>query len=212
MRRRTHKAALWLALATSLAMAIAAGADPMSPSQAVHPDGPGGGSTPSVQSTLLYSPWVKVCRPAPDRTCFIVANGRAKSGQIVVSVMLVEPGDNPDRFLRITLPLAMQLAAGTRLGIDKTAPRTAPFVLCDVGGCMSDYAADAALMAQLKSGKYLTAQAVNREGQTLTFVVPLTDFAFAYGAAPISSELFSQQQEDLETRMRSQADEGAKAR
>lgn len=158
-------------------------------------------AVPAGRSTLLYSAWVKICQKGPDQVCFTTANGRAENGRVTLSVMLIEPRNKGDKVLRVTLPLAMQLPAGTRLAVDDNQPVSAPYILCDVSGCMSDYAADSSLLEGMKSGQRLIIQAVERDGQTINFIVPLADFAIAYEGTPTDPKVFAEQQRDLQRQM-----------
>jgi invasion protein IalB len=155
---------------------------------------------PTVEqsTTLFYSHWTKVCQKNPKPLCFTAANGFRASGQTAVRLMLVEPEGGAPKFFRITLPLAMQLPAGTRLAVDNNRSITAPFILCDETGCMADYAGDTALIDQLKSGQRLLIQAVDRNGQTLTFIIPLADFAMAYDGPATDLKAFAEEQTNLE--------------
>jgi invasion protein IalB len=148
-------------------------------------------------STLFYSHWAKVCQKNPKPLCFTEATGFRATGQAAVTLMLVEPEGDAVKFLRVTLPLAMQLPAGTRLAVDDNASITAPYILCDETGCMADYAVSSGLIEQLKGGQRLLIQAVDRDGKTLTFVIPLADFTMAYVGPATDFKTFAEQQTKL---------------
>lgn len=154
--------------------------------------------TSGVHPALVYSPWVKVCKkgkkPSEKEICFITASSRFDTGAPAMMAMLVEIEGEPNKFLRITLPLGMQLPAGTRLSIDQNPPMDAPYILCDNNGCMADFAASNKLIQTLKTSQRLLVTAVNRQGQTVGFVLPLGDFAIALENPPVDQSTFEEQQ------------------
>jgi hypothetical protein len=64
--------------------------------------------------------------------------------------ILIEPDKDPRKVLRVTLPLGMQLAHGTRIAIDQKQPATGSYVICFSNGCQSDYDASAEMISRLK--------------------------------------------------------------
>jgi Invasion associated locus B (IalB) protein len=112
--------------------------------------------------------------------------------------------------LRVTLPLGMQLAHGTRLIVDQNQPMTAPYVICFTNGCMADYDASADLIGKMKKGQGLVIQAINATGQPISLVMPLNDFAKAYEGPPTDPKVFEEQQKKLQDELQRRADEARK--
>ena len=133
---------------------------------------------------LIYSPWTKVCPKEAKQVCFTGKDGRVGSGQTMVAAVLIEPDGEPRKILRVTLPLGMSLQPGTRAIIDQGQPMTAPYVICFINGCMADYEASQALIDTMKKGQGLVIQGINGEGQPISLVLPLNDFAKAYDGPP----------------------------
>jgi invasion protein IalB len=81
------------------------------------------------QPQLMYSPWMKVCGQGQDtgnkKVCVITKDGRLENGMPVAIVQLFEP-EGEAKVLRVTVPLGMQLAHGTRLLIDQQQPVQQP--------------------------------------------------------------------------------------
>jgi invasion protein IalB len=173
------------------------------------------GQQPQQQpAQLIYSPWTKFCLkskdPTPKQVCFTGKDARVESGMPVVAAVLIEPEDAPKKILRVTLPLGMQLVHGTRVIIDQNQPLTAPYVICFTNGCMADYEATAPMVEQLKKGKNLVVQAINANGQPLSLVLPLSDFAKAYEGPPTDPKVFEAQQQKLQEELQKRADEARK--
>ena len=112
--------------------------------------------------------------------------------------------------MRVTLPLGMQLAHGTRVIIDQSQPLTAPYVICFTNGCMADYEANADMIGKMKKGQGLVIQAINSTGQPISLGMPLADFAKAYDGPPTDPKVFEEQQKKLQEELQRRADEARK--
>jgi len=166
------------------------------------------------QPQLIFSPWTKFCLKSKDQTpkqvCFTGKDARVESGMPVVAAVLIEPQDEPKKILRVTVPLGMQLAHGTRVIIDQNQPLTAPYVVCFTNGCMADYEATPQMVEQLKKGKGLVVQAIAANAQPISVMLPLSDFAKAYEGPPTDPKVFEAQQQKLQEELQKRADEARK--
>ncbi|MGA9320139.1 MAG: invasion associated locus B family protein [Xanthobacteraceae bacterium] len=199
-----------------------AAAQAQQPPQA--PPGPGGdqaqqGPNGQQQVQLIFSPWTKFCLkgqpgqppdPNAKEVCFTGKDARVESGQPVAAAVLIEPQGADKKLLRVTLPLGMQLAHGTRVIVDQNQPMTAPYVICFTNGCMADYEANADLIGKMKKGQGLVIQAINTTGQPISLVMPLSDFAKAYDGPPTDPKVFEEQQKKLQDELQRRADEARK--
>jgi invasion protein IalB len=168
---------------------------------------------------LIFSPWTKFCLkgqpgqpvdPNAKEVCFTGKDARVESGQPVAAAVLIEPQGADKKILRVTLPLGMQLAHGTRMIVDQNQPLTAPYVICFTNGCMADYDANADLIGKMKKGQGLVVQAINATGQPISLVMPLSDFAKAYDGPPTDPKVFEEQQKKLQEELQRRADEARK--
>jgi invasion protein IalB len=181
-------------------------AAPQKPAEAPAPE--------AQQPQLIYSPWTKFCLKGQEtgaqQVCFTGKDGRIESGMPVVAAVLIEPEGDTKKVLRVTLPLGMQLAQGTRVIVDQGQPMNAPFIICFTNGCMADYEASAELIGKLKKGQGLVVQGVNSQGQFISLVLPLTDFGKAYDGAPTDPKVFEEQQKKLQDDLQKRAEEARK--
>jgi invasion protein IalB len=166
------------------------------------------------QVQLIYSPWTKFCLSGNEaggkKVCFTGKDARIESGMLVASAVLIEPEGQPKKVFRITVPLGMALANGTRVLIDQDQPLTAPFAFCVPAGCMADYEITPEVVANLKKGKGLYIQAIKVDGQPLTVPLPLADFAKAYDGPPTDPKVFKEQQDKLQQELQKRAEEARK--
>ncbi len=166
------------------------------------------------QVQLIYSPWTKFCltgnQAGGKKVCFTGKDARIESGMLVASAVLIEPEGQPKKIFRVTVPLGMALANGTRVLIDQNQPLTAPFSFCVPAGCMADYEITPETIANLKKGKGLYIQAIKVDGQPLTVPLPLADFAKAYDGPPTDPKVFKEQQDKLQEELQKRAEEARK--
>jgi invasion protein IalB len=166
------------------------------------------------QPQLIYSPWTKFCLKGQEagaqQVCFTGKDGRIESGMPVIAAVLIEPEGDQKKVLRVTLPLGMQLPPGTRAIVDQGQPMTAPYIICFTNGCMADYEASAELIGKLKKGQGLAVQGINSQGQPISLVLPLLDFAKAYDGPPTDPKVFEEQQKKLQDDLQKRAEEARK--
>jgi len=183
------------------------------PAQQAAPAAPAG-QPQQGEVQLIYSPWTKFCLKGQDQNakqvCFTGKDARLESGMPVVAAVLIEPEGEPKKVLRVTLPLGMQLVHGTRTIIDQGQPAQAPYVICFTNGCMADYEANADLVGKLKKGQQLAVQAINGNGQPVSLLLPLADFAKAYDGPPTDPKVFEEQQKKLQDELQARADKARK--
>jgi len=176
---------------------------------------PQAGAAPQ-QPQLMYTPWMKVCGkqntndPNSKSVCVITKDGRLENGMPVAVVQLFEPEGSDKKLLRVTVPLGMQLQHGTRVIIDQGQPATAPYSICFPVGCLSDYEANADMVARMKKGHTLTVQAINMQGTAISLPLPLADFAKAYDGPATDPKAFEEQQRKLQEALQKKAAEAQK--
>jgi invasion protein IalB len=167
----------------------------------------------SDQPQLMYSPWMKVCGKGPDtnnkQVCVVTKDGRLENGMPVAIVQLFEP-EGEAKVLRVTVPLGMQLAHGTRMIIDQQQPQQSPYKICFPVGCMADYPVTDDMIASMKKGKQLIVQAINMQGTPISLPLPLGDFAKAYDGPPTDPKAFEEQQRKLQEELQKKAEEARK--
>jgi invasion protein IalB len=165
--------------------------------------------TPSEPPQLIYSPWTKFClkEQSGKQVCFTGKDARIESGMPVASAALIEPEGEAKKLMRVNVPLAMKLEHGTRVIIDQTQPRTAPFVACFVTGCVADYEINVEIINQMKKSQQLHIQAIGINGQPFTVPLPLAEFAKAYDGPPTDPKVVEEQQKKLQDELQRRAED-----
>jgi invasion protein IalB len=146
------------------------------------------------QAQLSYSPWTKLCvrGPRAQLACFTGKDAQVESGLQAVAAVLIERAGETRKLLRVILPLGMRLPPGTRVLIDQSEPRNAPYVICFSSGCVSDYEANDELIENMKGSEQLVVQAINGQGQAISLTLPLNDFGKAYDSPPSDPKGFEE--------------------
>jgi len=212
--------AAFLAAAAMIALPVAdvsAQAQPAAKGKAApkaapaQPQQPQAQQQPEQQVQLIYGQWTKFCLKGQDanakQVCFTGKDGRIESGQPVIAAVIIEPEGEPKKILRVTLPLGMQLAYGTRVVVDNNPPLQSPYVICFANGCMSDYEVTPDLLNHMKKGQNLVVQAINSNGAPLTLPLPLAEFAKAYDGPPTDPKVFEENQKKLQDELQKRAAE-----
>jgi invasion protein IalB len=139
---------------------------------------------------LIYSPWTKFCL---KDTCFIGRDGRlwADCGPVVAAVLIERNGDTK-KTLRVTLPIRVSLERAVRIIIDQGQAIERPYVGCLASGCMADYDAGVELVDQLKQGRMLALEAIDKDNSPISLTVPLVDFANAYDGPSKEPKVFEE--------------------
>jgi invasion protein IalB len=187
------------------------------PAPAGSPPAAAAGAVPPAdqQIQLIYSPWTKFCLknqqdPNSKQICFTGKDGRIESGQPVIAAALIEPEGEPTKLLRITLPLGLLLAHGTRIIVDNNPPAQSPFAICLQNGCMANYELTPDLLNLMKKGQNLYVQAIQANNQPVTLPLPLGDFAKAYDGPPTDPKEFEKNQQKLQEELQKRAEEARK--
>jgi invasion protein IalB len=167
------------------------------PQQAPAPAQP---NTPEIPP-ITFAPWTKLCvKPqegAAQQICMIQKEGRFETGILAVGAQVMEAEGQPNKLLRIVLPLGMLLPQGTRAIVDQGQPMTAPYLFCAAYGCIAEYEASEELIGKLKKGQSLLVQGMSTQGMA-TLQVPLAEFAKAYDGPPIDQKVYEERQKKME--------------
>src|SRR5262245_25993032 len=165
------------------------------------------------QAPLMSLPWTKVCDKRPDtnnkQVCVITKE--SLFGRAFTTVQLFEP-EGGQKFLRVTVPLGMQLSYGTRMLIDQSWPEQSPYNMCLPIGCASDYQVTDDLIAKMKKGQNIIVEAIDAQNTPISLPLPLNDFAKAYDGRPTDPKVFLEQQRKLQEELRKQQKEAKETR
>lgn len=163
---------------------------------------------------LVYSAWVKSCgKPAQDdpnakELCQTMKEAHMESGQFVVAAALIETSGDPKKILQLTLPTRLLLPPGTRVAIDNDPPNDGSFIICAPEYCMAQHDVGIDFVRHLKAGQTLQIHAINAQKQTVSYLLPLADFAKAYDGPPTDPKVVEEQRrkarEMMQRRLESQ--------
>lgn len=135
--------------------------------------------------------WKKFCfnnqKTGLKRVCSTRAETRKHDDQsLLAAVDIIDLEGEAKKILRVTFPLGVQLAHGTRVIVDGRDPLQSPYTICTAAGCVSDHEAAPGLLDRMQDGA-LMVQAIDTSGKPLTVALSLTDFRAAYKSAVIET-------------------------
>jgi invasion protein IalB len=144
---------------------------------------------------LSYTPWTKTCL---EGTCFVWSDGHSNPdcGSVVSAVLIRRPGEAKNA-LHVTLPPRVNTERGVRIIIDQSKPIERLYASCFAVGCRAEYEGGAELVDQLKRGRILTLEAVDKANSPISVTVTLVGFADAYDGASHGPKVFETTQEKL---------------
>ena len=170
-------------------------------------NGPAAAAQPAGQQVppLLYSPWFKMCstdqtQPNAQEACLTAKEARLETAQPFASAAILEQQGQQKKVLRVTLPLGVQLKAGTRVVIDQGQPLQEQYFVCFPTGCVADFEISLDFVNSMKKGQTLNLQAINLQNQLVVIPLPLPDFAKANEGAPTDQQVLARFQADMQAR------------
>jgi invasion protein IalB len=177
---------------------------PAAPAPAAAP-APSASAQPQ-QIPLVYSAWVKLCGKNPqDATakelCQTMKEAHMESGQFVAAAAIIEMQGESKKILQLILPTRLLLPPGTRVTIDSNPPNDGPFIICAPEFCMAQHEITEDFVNKLKSGQTLQIQAINDQKQTVSYLLPLADFAKAHDGPPTDPKVLEEQRKESQKKM-----------
>jgi invasion protein IalB len=159
------------------------------------------------QIPLVYSQWIKLCGKNPPQDpnakelCQTMKEAHMESGQFVAAAALIEMAGEQKKILQLILPTRLLLPPGTRVTVDSNPPSDGPFIICAPEFCMSQHEVTDDFVAKLKAGQTLQIQAINDQKQTVSYLLPLADFAKAHDGPPTDPKVLEEQRKESQKKM-----------
>ncbi|MBV8755596.1 MAG: invasion associated locus B family protein [Hyphomicrobiales bacterium] len=158
------------------------------------------------QIPLVYSAWIKLCGKNPQdpnakELCQTMKEAHMESGQFVAAAALIEMAGEQKKILQLILPTRLLLPPGTRVTVDSNPPSDGPFIICAPEFCMSQHEVTDDFVNKLKAGQTLQVQAINDQKQTVSYLLPLADFAKAHDGPPTDPKVLEEQRKEAQKKM-----------
>ena len=167
---------------------------------------PAGAPGQTQQIPLVYSAWVKLCGKNPQdpnakEMCQTMKEAHMESGQFVAAAALIELAGEQKKILQLILPTRLLLPPGTRVTVDSNPPTDGPFIICAPEFCMAQHEVNDDFVTKLKAGQTLQIQAINDQKQTVSYLLPLSDFAKAHDGPPTDPKVLEEQRKEQQKKM-----------
>jgi invasion protein IalB len=169
---------------------------PQAPAQAPAQPPAAAAQAPAQDLQVSYTPWTKLCNPnqgGAKPICLTIKEARLPTGEFLAGAAVLEQEGEQQKLFRVTLPLGMQIGPGTRVIIDQDQPMSGVYFTCTPAGCMAQYQITAEFITKLKTGKQMTVQGINLQGQAASYPLPVgPEFAKANEGPPTDPKQFEQ--------------------
>jgi len=158
------------------------------------------------QIPLVYSAWIKLCGKNPQdpnakELCQTMKEAHMESGQFVAAAALIEMAGEQKKILQLILPTRLLLPPGTRVTVDANPPSDGPFIICAPEFCMAQHEVTEDFVNKLKAGQTMQIQAINDQKQTVSYLLPLGDFAKAHDGPPTDPKVLEEQRKESQKKM-----------
>lgn len=159
------------------------------------------------QTAAPQNSWVKICQDqetvqdgAVSKTEICLTHHERLSsvnGMVLVSAAIRKISGADKEQLMVLVPLGVALPPGIQLVIDDDKPIPLRFTFCHVGGCTAEVVAEKEMIEKFKMGKELKVLALNNQGKTVAFPVPLEGFTKAYEGEPVDTAKYQAARKEL---------------
>ncbi len=202
MVNAVSKSVLGTAALAALALGAALSAVPAAAQQAAAPA--------AAEPTIPEGPWLKVCSTdaaTSKQTCVVTQELRAESGAFIASVTLRQVTGETALSVIVAVPPGVLLQPGLATKVDNNAQTDVKYEICFPNACYARRDSNMDFVAQLKRGNQLAIQAINQQGQPLTFNFTLTGFTRTYDGEGLNAEAAQARQDQLNQALQARAEQ-----
>jgi invasion protein IalB len=171
---------------------------------------PTGPTVVNLQTDPNQPNWVKVCgrdQGNNKEVCYTTRDFVAENNTPVLAVAVYDTKGEPQKTIRLLMPLTFLLPPGVRMGVDQGQMIPGRFEICFPNGCFVQANVQEAFITAMKRGTNLTIQAQNQGAREVNFVLPLKDFAKGFDGPPIDPAKLAEEQQRLQKALEEQAEQ-----
>jgi invasion protein IalB len=171
---------------------------------------PAGPTIVNLQPDPGQAEWIKLCgkeNPQAPETCFVTRDFVAENNTPVMALAVYETKGQPQRILRLLLPLTFQLVPGIRVGVDQGQPVPGRFTICFQNGCFAELQGNEAFINSMKRGTNLTVQARNQADREVSFVLPLAGFQKGFDGPALDPKVIEEERRKIEEQLRQRGEQ-----
>lgn len=157
-------------------------------------DVPKSSFAPPKQPAAGESSWVKICTKDPSgqggQACLVRHEGlEPKSGQILIAaaVRTVEGKDIPDLLVNVPTSYTLVIPPGVQIKIDENEPIQLQYSVCLPTSCQVQMSLTKDTIEKMRKGTRMLVAAMNIQGKTMAFPVPLNGFAKSSDGPPVDN-------------------------
>jgi invasion protein IalB len=155
------------------------------------------------------SAWVKLCKKTEQtgnkQLCLVQYEGIApNTGMVLVTaaVRVVEGEDKQTLMVGVTTADSLVIPAGAQIKIDDSDPVALKYIVCGSMSCQSQMDLTKETFDKMRKGKQMVVAAINVQGKTMGFLVPLNGFGKAYDGPPIDNAKYEEAKRQMAEKLR----------
>ncbi len=140
------------------------------------------------------STWVKICTKDQstqgNQACLVRHEGlEPKSGQILIAaaVRTVEGKDIPYLLINVPTSYTLVVPPGVQIKIDENEPVQLQYSVCLPTSCQVQMPLSKDMIDKMRKGTRMLVAAMNIQGKTMAFPIPLTGFARTSDGPPVDN-------------------------
>ena len=150
--------------------------------------------SPPPEASKAASSWVKVCTKddagGEAQVCLVRHEGlEPKTGAILISaaVRIVEGKDKQELLINVPTAYSLVIPSGAQIKIDEGEPVQLQYSVCIPPSCQVQTELSKDLLGQLRKGKQMLVAAMNTQGKTIAFPIPLNGFSKTWDGPPVDN-------------------------
>jgi invasion protein IalB len=155
------------------------------------------------------SEWVKLCKKNEQtgnrQLCLVKYEGvDPNTGMMLVTaaVRVVEGEDKQTLMVGVTTADSLVMPAGVQIKIDDTDPVALKYTICGSMNCQAQMDLTKETFDKMRKGKQIIVAAINVQGKTMAFLVPLNGFGKAYDGPPADNAKYEEAKRQMAEKLR----------
>ena len=155
---------------------------------------------PPKEASKEESSWVKLCTKEAQKVCMVRYEGlEPKTGKTLISaaVRIVEGQAKPTLLVNVPLSYSLVIPAGAQIKIDEGEPIQVQYSICIPVSCQIQLDLSKDVLEKLRKGSKMFVAAMNSQGKTMAFPIPLNGFSKTSDGPPADNVAYQMAREQM---------------
>lgn len=159
---------------------------------------------PPQESSKEESSWIKICtkedKADAKQVCLVRYEGlEPKTGRVLISAAVRSIEGEPKQTLLVNVPLSYSLVmpTGAQIKIDEGEPIQMQYSVCIPASCQIEMDVSKEVLGQLRKGSKMYVAAMNTQGKTMAFPIPLNGFSKTSDGPPVDNVAYQMARQQM---------------